>query len=159
MLTEIIIILAVLTVAMLAVSAWSYMQSRKQPVKRVRAIVLRRRTRDYSIDAPTNPFYMILNALGWGPGRSRISNKHLARLSGEATIASIVDGFITFGAESREVELLVPENVFMNVEDGTTGILVYQGEIFRHFMPDPPPDTRTQPVQPSRPAQKLNPDS
>lgn len=134
-----ILFLVVATIGMLAVVAWSAIQNRMQPVRQVRAIVLRRRTRDDSLDAPVNPLYMLINVFGWGPGRrhTRISNNNLGRLSGEATVLEVVNGFITFGVEGGEIELLVPSSIFMSLEDARTGTLVYQGEIFKHFMPDP----------------------
>ncbi|MEN6371791.1 MAG: hypothetical protein ABFD64_07230 [Armatimonadota bacterium] len=132
----IILLLILATVGMLAVVIWSAIKNRMQPVRQVRAIVLRHRTRDDSIDAPLNPMYIVMNTLGRGPGRSRMSNKSVGRLSGEVTLLNVVNGFITFGVEGNEVELLVPGSVFTNLQDNQTGLLVHQGEKFLHFSPD-----------------------
>ena len=139
MLDGFITFLIIGTIAMLAVVIWSAIQNSRQPVKRVHAVTLRRRMRDYSIDVPANPLPMLLNIFGrrwFGRSPNRISNKHVAQLSGEVTLAESVDYFITFGVEGNEVELIVPEGVFADVQDGVWGTLIYQGEIFKHFMPD-----------------------
>lgn len=75
---------------MFVVVIWSAIQNRKQPVKRVRAIVRRRRLRDDSLDVPSNPFYMALNVLRWGPGRKAtgMSSDQVGRLSGDKTVYS-----------------------------------------------------------------------
>lgn len=135
--------LALCTLGMLAVIVWSAVQNRMQPVRRVRAVVISRRTRDYGLSIPANPIYLILNVLGRGPGRPRISNEHLSRVSGEISVAETVTYLMRFGVEGDEIELVVPQSVFMSAQDGTQGQLVYQGEIFKHFMPDPVPDERT----------------
>ena len=159
MVDVLIALVALVTAAMIAVAAWSAIQNRRLPVRRVRAVALRRRTADYSIEAPRNPFFLLVNALSWRPfgrdlGARRISNRHLARVSGEVTVASMMNCFITFRAEGREIELLVPERVFMTVEDGTWGLLVYQGEAFKHFIPDP--RARGQPgAAPERPLDRV----
>lgn len=148
----VIVFLVIATIGMLAVVAWSALQNKMQPVKQNRAIVLRRRMIDYSIDGPTSSWAMLINGLGWGPGRPRVSNKDIARLSGEARIATIMNGLITFGVQGEEVELVVPESVYTSIEDGETGMLVYQGEIFKHFMPDIKVDEPSRPTYtPGRP--------
>ncbi len=131
--------LIISTIGMVAVIMWQAVQNRRQPLRRVRAVVLRKRTLDYSIEAPTNPLPYLINIAGWGIGRRspRISVKHTARLSGEITLASSTDCLITFGVEGEEIELIVPEAVFMKVPDGTWGTLIHQGEIFKHFLLDP----------------------
>ena len=137
-------VLGVATLGMIGVIFWSWLQNRRQPVSRAHARALRRRTRDWDIGVPTKPWFMIINALGWGPGRRRrIWTKAQARVADEITIASAVDYYVTFMVEGNEVELIVPERVYINVEDGAEGTLIYQGEIFKHFMPqqaqNPPP--------------------
>lgn len=108
---------------------------------RVPAVVLRRRMREDNIDAPSNPIPMLISALGtrigWGrlfENPNRISPTHMARLSGEVTIIESVNYFITFGTQGGELELLVPEGVFMSLQDGERGTLVHKGEVFKHFM-------------------------
>jgi hypothetical protein len=76
----------------------------------------------------------------------------MARLSGEATLLESVDCFITFGVEGGEVELLVPKGAFMDVRDGVWGTLIYQGEIFKHFMPDPTVQEPTKRIPPKPPS-------
>ncbi|MEN6520920.1 MAG: hypothetical protein ABFD46_07195 [Armatimonadota bacterium] len=146
----IILLLILATVGMLSVLVWSAVKNRMQPVRRVRAIVLRRRTRDDSIDAPLNPIYIIINTLGRGPGRRRISNKSVGRLSGEVTLLNVVNGFITFGVEGNELELLVPASVFPNIQDNQMGLLVHQGEKFMHFIPDPAESEQTKRYEPQK---------
>ena len=58
MLDVLIALVALATAAMIAVAAWSAIQNRRLPVRRVRAVALRRRTADYSIEAPRNRFFL-----------------------------------------------------------------------------------------------------
>lgn len=43
---------------------------------------------------------------------------------------------VVFQIAGREVEFYVPEQAYIQCEDGTEGLLVFRGEQFKHFMPD-----------------------
>ena len=66
--------------------------------------------------------------------------------------------YVTFRiAGDGDLELIVPESVFFSADEGQWGSLVYQGEIFRSFIPEPKVVDQP-PPPPSRPLQPLNPD-
>ena len=39
--------------------------------------------------------------------------------------------------QGSELELLVPQQIYIYHEEGTLGLLVHQGEIFKRFIADP----------------------
>jgi hypothetical protein len=129
--------IVVSTIGMVAVIIYSALQNRMQPVKKVMVVAVRRRTREFDIDLPTNWWYIVMNVLSLGSRWRRYrSNPDVPLLSGEMDIVESVDYFITFAAQSEEIELRVPESIFLDVLDGERGLLTYQGEIFKGFVKD-----------------------
>jgi hypothetical protein len=126
-----------LTIFMFGVVIWSALQNRMQSVKRVMATAVRRHTREYELSLPTSWWYLLMNILSFGSrARRYYRDPNVPLLHGELSIAESVDYFMVFMAEGREVELCVPEDVYIDVLDGDRGILTYQGEIFKGFVKD-----------------------
>ena len=71
-------------------------------------------------------------------------------------IATPLTRFITFGIPFGEQELVVPESVYSSSDEGQWGILTYQGEHFKQFIPEPKEEGQA--PGPPKPPQPLNPD-
>lgn len=44
--------------------------------------------------------------------------------------------YVTFALDAREVELVVPTETYISLEERQSGWLTFQGELFKNFMPD-----------------------
>ena len=65
---------------------------------------------------------------------------------------------VTFGIPGGERELVVPEEVYFSADEGQWGYLVFQGEIFRQFIPEPKAADQGLAGPPKPPPYPLNPD-
>lgn len=60
--------------------------------------------------------------------RARVRRSHVVGLDTYSVVFTI---------QGREREFYVPEQAYIRCEDGTEGLLVFRGEQFKHFIPDP----------------------
>ena len=129
------ILTALATVAMVAYLLYYYVaRGWLSKVVRAPATVLRKRQRAWEIDAPKG--LLVHAAPVTAPVRLALSFflNRLPWYDPEAPIYDSCDYFITFDARGREIEFGVPEDVYIDTDEGDRGLLVYKGNLFRHFI-------------------------
>lgn len=110
------------------------------PVTRVRAKVVRRRFKEWDVGLPTSTPAMAaakLGLLGSNPQQAWEAYSRSAARS-EAEDLNVAEGrnyFVTFLVNGHEIEFAVPEDSYGACAENAEGLLVYQGEAFRHFIP------------------------
>lgn len=131
-LTSLMILAGILAVLLVLISVPAYVvywliKNKTAPETRTMASVVRKRARGWEIDVPKNMevsvWSMVVNRLYDAFGIDR-----------GITIAEWSDCFITFDTAKGETELAVSEDTYVDLQEGDKGLLVYQGEIFRHFI-------------------------
>lgn len=106
------------------------------PVKTVSASVVRKKAKQWDaltyfekgdITVPDYSFF------------SRISNSYsrfISRLGlSNFTPTQGTNCYMTFSVNSKELEFSIPLSVYLDTEEGTEGMLTFQGERFKSFIP------------------------
>ena len=135
----ILLLVALAVVAMFAYVGYWLIRNAASPTEQVRARVVRKRTKPWDVS--------LLVGLGesetQGLGAKRPNRRKLGRIRAcltrflpfpELTLAAGTDCYITFEFGGREEEFNVPMATYLNIEEGDPGLLVFQGEKFRHFV-------------------------
>ena len=125
-----IVLFLIASVAMIAYVIWYYVLcGYLAPKTRVIASIMRKREREWAFDVPEGAGGDMVAALAWNE-----INAKLKRDSGVRVYESW-DYYITFDVDGKEVELAVPEEVFINATEGDRGLLILKGNLFERFIP------------------------
>ena len=121
-----IVLFGVLIFVPSCVCYW-WIKNKRTPIVRTVATVVRTRSRDWELDVPrsveASPVSMALNRL-----------THALGIDPMVTVAQWSDFFVTFKTPRGEIELAVPQALSASLVEGDEGLLVYQGEMFKHFV-------------------------
>ncbi len=120
-------------------AAWWLISVRIARVRRVMAQVVRKREKQWDVSLVADTPEMAAARLGTLGRDPKAAGKAFLRSSTSADVdemmlASGTDCYVTFGFGGNEVEFLVPMQTYIAVSENDTGLLVYQGEQFRHFV-------------------------
>lgn len=123
--------------------AFWLVRNRLSPVTRVQAKVIRRRTAPWDVSIVGESPEMAaarMGMMGRDPHRAAKAYLRSAAMvdAPEIEITGGTDYFVTFTFGGHEEEYLVPEEAYISCEEGTEGLLAFQGEQFKHFIPDTP---------------------
>ncbi|MHB0912597.1 MAG: DUF2500 family protein [Armatimonadota bacterium] len=127
------LLLFLATIGMAGYLACWFAKNRKAPIRWAPALLVRKRTSSISTWLPLSDPLTFLTRLGMrsrGPASGKSRNPALF---------TETNCFVTFILEGREAEFLVPTSVYVELDEGTSGTLVYKGEWFREFRPDESP--------------------
>jgi hypothetical protein len=136
------VVLAAAALAALSVVAYVvywFIHNTVSPTLRVRAKVVRKTAKQWDIAIPLGESPEMAGARLGLMGRDRngaaeaFKKAAVCEDMGEVDVASGVDCYVTFSFDGREKEFLVPMDVYTGLEDGSEGLLVVQGDKFRHF--------------------------
>lgn len=131
----IVLVIAAAVGVMVYVVFWC-LKNRVSPVVRTQAIVVRRRKKDWDYTATSG--LPVAGMMGSKPRDVwKAYSRRMAR--GNVTEVTIAEGtnlFVTFSIDGKEIEFSVSEQDYIKASEGTQGLLVYQGEQFKHFIPD-----------------------
>ena len=135
-----VVFLVILGVAGVIVYAiYTFLMNRFSPTVRVRARVVRKLAKDWDVTITGETPEMAMARLGLMGRNPKEAAKAYTLASKspnvpELTLAEGLDCYITFDVNGRELELSVPQSVYVAAEEGTEGMLVFQGEKFKHFV-------------------------
>lgn len=104
---------------------WSWLS----PVRRAAATVLRKTQRGYEV---TRSGWRCSSPITAAVVESVIDGEPYGCYSGEETE---YDYFITFAFDGRQQEFAVKEELYASVHEGDEGLLVYKGNMLKHFIP------------------------
>ncbi|MCJ7749894.1 MAG: DUF2500 domain-containing protein, partial [Armatimonadetes bacterium] len=99
------------------------------PLKKQRAVLTRKWTRTYDLQVPDRlppPFWVVV--LIW-------------LLRRDLDFGGSMEEWVfwtSFDVDGEELEFAVPESVYVNLEERTSGILAYRNERFVYFRADSP---------------------
>ena len=122
-------------------SGYWLVRNRVGRVVRVEARVVRRRKKDWEVGVVGDTPVSAAAKLGM-MGRQREDAlkvySHEMRRGNvpEVDIASDTNFFVTFDVNGQETEFSVSADYYIKCNEGASGLLVYQGERFMHFIPD-----------------------
>ena len=119
------------------------LRNRLSPVTRAEARVVRKYSRPWDVSVVGETPEMLAARMGtMGRDPRRAARAYLRSAAStdapEIDLGSWTDYLVTFAFAGREEEFLVPEDTYIRCEEGTEGLLVFQGEQFKHFVPDVP---------------------
>ncbi|MEI6916120.1 MAG: hypothetical protein WCL39_13375 [Armatimonadota bacterium] len=123
------VLIAVLALifAVPAYVAYHKMRNLTREMRREQATVLRKRTRDWEVDMPP--------ALGISAADAVIRQAAYQRKGDPGvTLSEWTNDFVTFQVGDQELELNVPEDIYIGAEAGNEGLLVFQGDQFKYFI-------------------------
>ena len=126
--------------AMIGYVVYWFIRNRLSPVQHVHASVLRRRKKDWDVSVMGDTPEMAaarLGMLGRHPEEAAKAWHRAAQSPDvpEITIYEGIDFYVTFSFNGREVEFKVPGEVYVKSPKGTDGLLVFQREEFKDFIP------------------------
>lgn len=101
--------------------------------RRVIARIARKRHQAWDVSVPRLGVIGFLGILGTAV-YGLLSRNSSGGIYDDATVAEGVDCYVTFRFDGRELELSVPQKVYITLDEGTEGLLVYRGEQFKHFI-------------------------
>ncbi len=133
------LLIAAMTGVIVYVIYW-LVRNQLSPVTRVRAKVVRRRFKEWDVGLATSTPEMAvaeLGLLGSNPQEAWEAYSRAAARS-EAKDLNIAEGknfFVTFLVNGEEIEFAVPEESYTAATEDLEGLLVYQRQAFRHFIP------------------------
>ncbi len=98
------------------------------PVRRTQARVILKQDREHEVDVPKSlvedELDMLIDTVrvkaGWDP---------------MFTVYRYWDYFITFAFDGGQQEFAVKEDLYASVHEGDEGLLVYKGNLLKHFIP------------------------
>lgn len=123
------IAIAVLAVLLAVPACVAFSAARRvgRRTERAKATVIRKRTRDWEVDVPP--------ALGMSAAEIAIRQaSYKWKRDPGVTLAEWTDHYVTFGLGDREIELCVPLDVYVELDPGDEGLLVYRADQFKHFI-------------------------
>jgi hypothetical protein len=129
----------ILALSVIGYVVYWYIHNKEQPVTDVQARVIRKRTKNWDVSVVGDTPEMqaartgLLGSDPKGAAKALLKSAESPDVP-EITFASGTDFYVTFGFEDKEEELQVPEFTYVAVDEGTEGLLVYQGELFKHFI-------------------------
>lgn len=132
------IVLGVLFV--IGYTAFWLIRNKVSPVTRVEATVVRRRMKEWDVSLPVESAGMSAARLGLMGRDPNSAAKAFLKASASPDVPSVeiatgANYFVTFSISGREAEFAVPEESYIQAAEGLTGLLVFQGEQFKHFIP------------------------
>lgn len=122
-------------------SGYWVIRNRISRITRLQSRVVRRRKKDWDVslvgDTPESAiarFGMLGNQRSdaWKAYSREMAKGDIP----EIDLAAATNYFVTFDISGQEMEFSVPENYYVKCDEGTEGLLVFQGEQFKHFIPD-----------------------
>lgn len=138
-----VILLAAAALAGVGVVAYViywFIHNAASPTLRVQAKVVRKRTKQWDVSVPLGESPEMGAARLGLMGRDRKGAAEALMKAAacedmpEVDLASGADCYVTFSYSGREAEFAVPTDVYTGVDEGSEGLLVIQGEKFRHFI-------------------------
>lgn len=139
--TGYLMIASIVVVAVVVASIFGYViywliRNRLCPTTRVTVRVVRKRHKNWDVSLP---LYAppTEEMMGRDPKGAWEAYSRMTRTSDmpEIELASGTECFVTFAIGREQLELNVPMNLYIQLQEGDEGLLVFQGEIFRHFIP------------------------
>ncbi|MCE5321796.1 DUF2500 domain-containing protein [bacterium] len=108
---------------------------------RVTSRVIRRRKKDWDVSLVGGTPTSAIARLGMMGGDHKAASKAYSREMARGNIPelTLMDGtnyFVTFDVNGHEVEFSVTEADYIKCSEGAKGLLVFQGEEFKHFIPN-----------------------
>jgi hypothetical protein len=128
-------LLLFVSIIMLLVAGYSFLRNKLSPLETVRAVVDRKWTRDFGFDIPTgqSAFVSLLSSLGSSIGIGRKSPP-LPYDDALATVGITDVYLVSFRTSGGRLDLAVPEQIYIDLENGDWGQLTHKGEEFREFV-------------------------
>lgn len=112
-----------------------------KPITRIEAKVLRRRKKDWDVTLQGDTPEIAAARLGMMGRNPHEAWKAQSKLfvEQEPPLLTLADGtnyFVTYAFDGKEAEFCVPESYYIKSNENTDGLLVFQGEQFKYFIPN-----------------------